>query len=221
MDCGRYEMFVGKDVGKMYSCSEEQVQEHSKWKDLEPAPPGRSWLWQEARGYRFYRLPSEGHRETLERLKVFAERRAVSACRKILSFSVWRYRSGYLEVCVDKTITKLKLAAFLRMTCWGPGSWTPVSLEQVKVVARVCPTLHLRHLFPLGQTSLHPKLFLTEMPITCFLPLLSFHLGGECSLGGRNRWSGWYRAEVPPLMVWCCFTRQVFNYNSTCIWELS
>ena len=30
VNCGRYEMFVDKDVGKIYSCSEEQVHKQSK-----------------------------------------------------------------------------------------------------------------------------------------------------------------------------------------------
>lgn len=30
VNCGRYEMFVDKDVGKIYNCSEEQVHEQSK-----------------------------------------------------------------------------------------------------------------------------------------------------------------------------------------------
>lgn len=30
VNCGRYEMFVDKDVGKICNCSEEQVHEQSK-----------------------------------------------------------------------------------------------------------------------------------------------------------------------------------------------
>lgn len=84
-------MFVDKDVGKVCSYSEEQVHEQSKWKDLEPAPPGKSLTvtgHQRIQGICSYRVPSEGHREALERLEVFAECRAGSLCREILRFSV-------------------------------------------------------------------------------------------------------------------------------------
>lgn len=91
VNCGRYEMFVDKDVGKICGSNEEQVHEQSKWKDLETAPPEEIACCKKIEDTRHvfitYQVRSEGYKKILEGWKVLAECRPVSLCRKNLSFS--------------------------------------------------------------------------------------------------------------------------------------